>query len=124
MMEEEVALSCKIDIFALGILFHQYMSGSLPGFDTSTYDYVAEAILDGAEVTLSPDIPEEFADIIYKMLLPNPAERISAKEVYDMIQIEELPEIRFGKVRGKSTLPQGRKLPEGSKLKIYMGNKK
>ncbi len=124
MMEEEVALSCKIDIFALGILFHQYMAGTLPGFDTSTYDYVAEAILDGAEVTLSPDIPEEFADIIYKMLLPNPGERISANEVYDMIQVEDLPEKSFGRFEGKSALPEGRKLPEGSKLKIYMGNKK
>ena len=30
MMEEEAKITTKIDIFALGILFHQYWSGHLP----------------------------------------------------------------------------------------------
>ncbi|HAL88711.1 MAG TPA: serine/threonine protein kinase, partial [Clostridiales bacterium] len=46
MMEEPVSVTTKADIFALGILFHQYWCGELPGCPKE-YDYLFEAVLDG-----------------------------------------------------------------------------
>ena len=67
--------SCKIDVFALGILFHQYFCGDLPQFDKSKYAYAFEAILDGGGVTVNPSIPKFVADVIRKMLAKNPEDR-------------------------------------------------
>ena len=92
MMEEDVALSCKIDVFALGILFHQYLSGKQPYFDTGKYDYVAEAVLADDRVEIHPEIPTEFAEILKKMLDKEPFRRISLEEVYQALSEECLQE--------------------------------
>ncbi len=85
-LEEDVALSCKMDVYALGILFHQYMTGNQPIFDTSKYDYVSEALLDGGKVTVDPGIPEEMSTVIEKMLILDPEKRISIEKVYESIK--------------------------------------
>ena len=82
MLEEEVALSCKIDVFALGVLFHQYMTGKQPYFDTEKYDYVAEAVLADDRVELDFSIPREFKQILQRMLEKEPFQRISLEDVY------------------------------------------
>lgn len=46
MCGEPVELTCKIDVFSLGIIFHQILAGVLPWFDSEQYDYVFEAVLD------------------------------------------------------------------------------
>ncbi len=83
--EEGGRLTAKIDVFALGILFHQYLSGSLPFFDTNEYDYVFEAVLDGAMIGMSPLIPVYIQEILKKMLNVNPDKRPDAKEVYELL---------------------------------------
>lgn len=35
---EPVRLTSKIDVFAFGLLFHRYLAGNLPGFDTENTD--------------------------------------------------------------------------------------
>ena len=119
MMEEEVALSCKIDVFSLGVLFHQYMTGKQPIYDTSNYDYVTEAILEESPVAIDSSIPHEFAVIISKMLIKNPQDRISLQEVYDSIKLEHKePAARYEEppVRHEEKI-------SNSKIKIYQGNK-
>ena len=71
-------LTCKADIFALGILFHQYWCGKLPQFD-SDYGSVFEAVLDGGRVALDESIPSKMRSIISQMLNKNPDDRPSAK---------------------------------------------
>lgn len=83
--EEDVKLTTKIDVFALGILIHQYFSGELPGIDHSKYDYVFESVLDGAGVIIDEKIPEGIAYIIRKMLDVNPDNRPSVGEVFAMM---------------------------------------
>ena len=83
--EEEVKLTGKIDVFALGVLLHQYFTGELPSFDRSEYDYVFEAVLDGGEVTVSPRVPDFIRALIKKMLLKDPDERPSCQEVYEHV---------------------------------------
>ena len=123
MLEEDVALSCKMDVFALGLLFHQYMCGEFPKFDTSEYEYISEAILDGGEIYLNPSIPEEFSSIIWLMLRKEPSERIQMKQVFEMIKtsatyashVPAAPSAMSGS--GVATTAPN------SKIKIFQGNK-
>lgn len=79
---DDVSLTCKMDVFALGLLFHQYLTGSLPEFDHSEYDYAHEAVLDGQELLVSEELSEEIQGLIQRMLLGDPEERCSSEEVF------------------------------------------
>jgi hypothetical protein len=46
----------KLDVFSLGILFHQYLTGAFPGYDQSEYSYLHEAVLDGHPAEISDEI--------------------------------------------------------------------
>lgn len=83
--EEEAEMSVKMDIFALGLLFHQYWSGDLPVFDRSEYSSASDALLDGAELKLSPVIPADIRGLIRRMLSLDPAERPDAKSAWEMV---------------------------------------
>ncbi len=110
MMEEPVSVTTKADIFALGILFHQYWCGKLPGCPKE-YDYLFEAVLDGAEVTISEKLPESLREQIRRMLLANPEERPDAEQVLQALSGEFLEK------------PEEPKKPEvpTSRVKINMG---
>lgn len=82
---ENVLLTPKIDVFSLGLLFHQYYTGHLPYFDAA-YDYAHEALLDGEKLLLDPSIPPDLANIVSLMLSLNPDERPSMDMVYQSIQ--------------------------------------
>jgi len=82
MIGENDTLTQKIDVFALGILFHQYWCGEMPGFDKSEYDYIFEAILNDAIVTINPSVPQPISELILKMLSKNPADRPSVKDIF------------------------------------------
>lgn len=79
---EDNKLTEKLDIFALGILIHQYWTGELPEFDKEKYVYIHEAVLDGSPVILSSKLSSELRDPIRKMLLPDPEKRPSAAEIH------------------------------------------
>ena len=87
MNEEEVKITQKIDIFALGLLFHQYWTGTLPRINAK-YNYSFEAVLDGSNVQLSNALPTKIATAIQKMLALNPDERPTAEEVFSMLSDE------------------------------------
>lgn len=89
--EEEVAVTEKADIFALGVLFHQYWTGRVPEFDTEEYNYISEAVLDGAEVTLDPDIPPDVRVLLQQMLRREPEQRPSARTLLRELQQERKP---------------------------------
>ena len=110
MMEEPVSVTTKADIFALGILFHQYWCGELPGCPKE-YDYLFEAVLDGAEVTLSEKLPESLREQIGRMLLENPERRPGAEQI-----LRELS----GDFPGKPAEPKKPEAPT-SRVKINMG---
>lgn len=82
--EEIDTINCKIDVFALGLLFHQYFTGHLPKFDTNEYDYPFESVLDGNLLIADEDIPEKYATIINQMLSDVPGNRPSLNEVFEL----------------------------------------
>lgn len=81
-MGETPELTCKMDIFALGVLFHQYFAGSLPGFDAELGTCAGEAVARGGRVTVSDALSPQIRELLESMLHPDPHARPSAIEVY------------------------------------------
>lgn len=84
MLNETDHIDSKIDVFALGLLFHQYFTGHLPYFDTKEYDYAYEAVLDGNFLKSDKDVPEKYAKVIDAMLSADPQIRLSSGEVFEL----------------------------------------
>lgn len=99
---EQVPLTTKMDVFSLGILFHEYLTGEIPGYDAEEYDYLHEAVLDGQKAGVFPSIPEKHRTMIEKMLLEDPEERISIQEVCDVLRPETLQKARTEQKDGSS----------------------
>lgn len=76
-------LTCKLDVFALGILFHQYFTGQVPGYDQSAFGCAGEAVAEGQTLEISNGIPENYRTVIEQMLHADPIERPTAQQVYE-----------------------------------------
>ncbi|MBQ1376625.1 MAG: protein kinase [Lachnospiraceae bacterium] len=81
----EGELTGKIDIFALGVLFHQYWTGELPEIN-SDYRYVFEAVLDGSEPKLAGSIPLGIREMISRMLSADPEKRPEAEDILEFFR--------------------------------------
>ena len=82
---ENVIPDEKADIFALGLIFHEYFCGYLPYYDKKEYEYPYEAALDGV---LKPDIkklPEEIGQLVTTMLDADPTKRPSAEKIITLL---------------------------------------
>ena len=63
------------DIFALGLIYAEYLTGALPAFDPAHHE-AAIAVLNGAELRLAPgDLPAPVVALVERMLLGRPAPR-------------------------------------------------
>lgn len=80
MMDIPTVVTTKADIFALGILFHQYWCGEQPAYPND-YGYLFEAVLDGATISVSERIPNALRRQIQRMLQKDPERRPSAAQV-------------------------------------------
>lgn len=78
-------LTTKIDVFALGVLFHQYFSGRLPEFECGPHACPGDAILRGQRPKLSATIPPDIAQLLTAMLEREPEQRPTAWEVYQAL---------------------------------------
>lgn len=83
---ERVELTCKMDVFALGVLFHQYFSGELPGYNTAESSYSGEAVAKGETLTISYKVPDDVASLLRDMLNADPHKRPSADVVYHILR--------------------------------------
>lgn len=102
MAEVESNLSCQMDVFALGLVFHQYLTGKLPRFDTEAYTYAYEAVLDGQPILPDRRVgSERIRGVLYSMLKKKPEERLSMNTVYQTFR-EELCAVVGRPVSGES----------------------
>jgi serine/threonine protein kinase len=83
---EEVKLTCKMDVFALGVLFHQYFTGELPRFDTEQSSYSGEAAAKGDVLGVSLSLPGDIAELLTRMLDNDPEIRPTAMEVFHCLR--------------------------------------
>lgn len=79
-------LSCKMDVFALGLLFHQYMTGHLPSFDTNEYQYAYEVVLDNQSLGIDQKLNSVVFSLILKMLDKEPKKRPDMETVFFTLQ--------------------------------------
>ncbi|HWR30501.1 MAG TPA: protein kinase [Negativicutes bacterium] len=82
---EDIKLTAKVDVFALGLLFHQYYTGDLPRF-SSDYSYAHQAVLDGRTLFLDTRLPADLKDLIASMLERDPVKRPTTQEVFETLQ--------------------------------------
>jgi serine/threonine protein kinase len=81
-MKKRALITSKSDIFAMGVIFTEYWTGDLPGYDETKYSGCAAAVLGGGELTLhSSSMPGAIASLIKSMVRRAPAERPAAIEV-------------------------------------------
>lgn len=87
--DEEIegnTLTCKSDIFTLGIIFSEYFSGYKPvlsGGHTCTWTCVKE----GKPFSFKKEIHPSVEDLIRKMLKLNPEERPTISEVFNTLKV-------------------------------------
>lgn len=79
-----ITVSPAMDMFSLGILFHEYWAGKRPEFD-SKYHFACEAVCDESPIKLSTALPNDISLLISKMLLKKPEDRISAQKALAML---------------------------------------
>jgi serine/threonine protein kinase len=70
------------DIFALGLIYAEYLTGAMPRFDPA-YHEPAVAVLHGQTLKPGPSrAPTSINDLVEQMLLPDPAARPSVAQVH------------------------------------------
>jgi eukaryotic-like serine/threonine-protein kinase len=76
-------LTQKADIFALGLIYTEYLSGALSGFDADRYQYAGVAAQAGEVLRLPPTtVPTSVVELVDRMLLADPTARPTIAETH------------------------------------------
>jgi len=82
-IEYRERLTCASDVFASGIIFHQFWCGDMPNYPgRGDNKFVFEAIASGQKCVLDKSIPSWLRDLIQAMLSPLPEDRPTMEEVH------------------------------------------
>ncbi|MBQ3090726.1 MAG: protein kinase [Oscillospiraceae bacterium] len=84
-MGEEARLTCKMDVFAMGLLIHEYLTGNLPWFDHDQYETASEAVLNGEELQVAPSLPHKYQTMIRQMVNCDPDKRWTMAQVFSLL---------------------------------------
>jgi eukaryotic-like serine/threonine-protein kinase len=68
-------LTQKADIFALGLIYAEYLTGAPPSFDGATHKYAGVAVRGGEVLRLPPTLPAPIVELVDRMLLADPGAR-------------------------------------------------
>lgn len=85
MCGENVTPDEKSDIFALGLVFHEYFCGKLPFYDENEYEYPYQAALDGKLDIDNSKMPKGIYNMILSMLSVEPEKRPSAGDIINSL---------------------------------------
>jgi serine/threonine protein kinase len=76
-------LTQKADIFALGLIYAEYLTGSLPSFDAGKYQYASVAVQGGEVLQLpSGTLPAPVVELVDRMLLADPTARPTIADIH------------------------------------------
>lgn len=80
--EEKGKPDSAMDVFALGLVFHQILTGKRVGFDANKYSYPFEALLNGGRLYCDRSVPEELQELLVSMLDSDPKKRIKLEDAW------------------------------------------
>jgi serine/threonine protein kinase len=104
----------KNDVFALGLVFWQYLAGERPMLPDGA-SYAAEAVQEGAMLTLPKAIKDRpLADLVISMLAMAPVERPSMGEVHTALRLA-----RRSRMDGESRIPYPEPIKRGLRGKLF-----
>jgi len=72
--------TCQVDVWSLGILFYEMLTGDIP-FGGESYEEIAHSILGGKYDPPSSEVPTGAVDLLTRLLTKNPLYRITLDEV-------------------------------------------
>jgi serine/threonine protein kinase len=79
-------LTQKADIFALGLIYAEYLTGAPPSFDAATHKYAGVAARAGEVLRLPPTtLPASVVELVGRMLLADPAARPTIAEIHSTL---------------------------------------
>jgi eukaryotic-like serine/threonine-protein kinase len=85
-------LTQKADIFALGLIYSEYLTGTLPTFDTAAYQYAGVAAAAGQILRPPPtSLPTPVVELVDRMLLTDPAARPTIAEAHSTLMGIRVP---------------------------------
>mgnify|MGYP001797183301 CR=1 FL=1 len=80
-------LTVKSDVFALGVLFSEYLVGEFPVFNKEKYEYPWQSVLNGNNIYLKEDgLSKEVCDLINSMYALRKEDRPSVSEVFSSLK--------------------------------------
>jgi len=105
---EATSINGKADIFALGLVFHEYFCGRLPYFDENEFDYPFEAVLEGHPMGIMTDrMPPAVAELLTAMVAADPVMRPTTEQI-----IVTLSTILYGAVPVLESEPPTSPIPD------------
>jgi len=93
-------ITTKSDIFALGIIFHEFWTGNRPGFSRDTYKYASSVVLSNDKLILDEGIPSWLKKLIEQMLSLSPEKRPSASEILECLKNKSHPKEVESRLKG------------------------
>lgn len=72
---DKIRLDRQIDVFAMGLLLHLILCGTLPSYDLERFRYPFAALQAGSPITVSPQIKGSWPDLLTRMLSANASDR-------------------------------------------------
>ena len=116
MTGEEIKLTQAVDVFSLGLIIHEMLTGKFPKYDDQ-YDYPFEAAISGSPLMiLRRRLPAPYDTILPRMLATEPEKRITLEEVLKVFgaKVRE-PKTETPDVKGPKTRydPPVREDPDG-----------
>jgi len=97
-------LTQKADIFALGLIYAEYLTGGPPPFDAGRYQYAGVATRGGEILRLPPgSLPVPVVELVDRMLLADPAARPTIAETHAALMGIRIPTTTTAVLAGPAT---------------------
>lgn len=79
-------LTPKADVFSIGLIFHEYLTGRKPLFNARLYKYAADACLAGDKLSVHASLNPQLKDLIHRMLNARASGRPTVSEALAALQ--------------------------------------